>query len=38
MKVEKGKKGKFFRVCAMKAYTGIRGTTPFILNRGTSWR
>jgi len=38
MKVKKGKKDKFFPVCTMKAYTGRRGTTPFIFNLGTSWR
>jgi len=36
MKDKKGKKGKFFPVCAMKAYRGSRGTTPFILKLGTS--
>jgi len=35
---QKGKKGKFFPACAMKAYAGSRGTTPLILNLGTSWR
>jgi len=38
MKVKKGKKGKFFPFCAKKTYTGSRGTNPFILNLGTSWR